>query len=122
MGDVFDVGREAFLSIRTDGACIGFNLAITSLVAAVAPIIGGSVLQWALARWTDDFAVYHVCFLLQPLLCLIGVPVLMRVNEPAAGSLTMVFGAMRNIRTLSGVLGLDFLTNYVFYRAPSKRP
>jgi hypothetical protein len=32
----------------------------------------------------------------------------------------MVFGAMRNIRTL-GVLGLDFLINYVFYRAPGKR-
>lgn len=110
------------LPVEAKNLAIGFNLAITSLVAAVAPIIGGSVLQWALARWTDDFAVYHVCFLLQPLLCLIGVPVLMRVNEPAAGSLTMVFGAMRNIRTLSGVLGLDFLTNYVFYRAPSKRP
>ena len=33
----------------------------------------------------------------------------------------MVFGAMRNIRTLGGVLGLDFVINYVFYRAPGKR-
>jgi hypothetical protein len=33
----------------------------------------------------------------------------------------MVFGAMRNIRTLSGVLGLEFLVNYVFYRAPKER-
>ena len=32
----------------------------------------------------------------------------------------MVFGAMRNVRTLSGVLGLDFFINYVFYR-PGKR-
>jgi MFS family permease len=109
------------LPVEAKSLAIGFNLAVTSLVAAVAPIIGGAVLQWALARWHDDFAVYHVCFILQPLLCLIAVPVLLRVNEPAAGSLTMVFGAMRNIRTLSGVLGLDFLTNYVFYRPPSKR-
>jgi hypothetical protein len=29
----------------------------------------------------------------------------------------MVFGAMRNFRTLSGVFGLSFLVNYVFYRA-----
>jgi hypothetical protein len=28
----------------------------------------------------------------------------------------MVFGAMRNFRTLSGVFGLSFLVNYVFYR------
>jgi hypothetical protein len=26
-------------------------------------------------------------------------------------------GAMRNIRTLSGIFGLSFLVNYVFYRA-----
>lgn len=110
------------LPVEAKNLAIGFNLAVTSLVAAVAPIIGGAVLQWALARWTDDLAVYHVCFLLQPILSIIGAGILLRVHEPAAGSLTMVFGAMRNIRTLGGVLGLDFLINYVFYRAPSKRP
>lgn len=110
------------LPVEAKNLAIGFNLAVTSLVAAVAPIIGGSVLEWALARWSDDFAVYHVCFILQPALCIVAVPLLLKVNEPAAGSLTMVFGAMRSIRTLSGVLGLDFLINYVFYRAPSKRP
>ena len=36
----------------------------------------------------------------------------------AGESLTMVFGAMRNIRTLSGVFGLGFLVNHVFHRAP----
>ncbi|MEI8090152.1 MAG: MFS transporter [Opitutaceae bacterium] len=109
------------LPVEAKNLAIGFNLAITSLVAAVAPIIGGGLLQWALARWSDDLAVYHVCFLLQPLLSLVAAGILLRVHEPAAGSLTMVFGAMRNIRTLGGVLGLDFLINYVFYRAPSKR-
>jgi len=39
------------------------------------------------------------------------------VREPRASPLTMVFGAMRNIRTLSGVFGLGFLVNHVFYRA-----
>jgi hypothetical protein len=42
------------------------------------------------------------------------------VHEPQASSLTMVFGAMRNIRTLSGLLGLSFLTNYIFYKAERK--
>ena len=110
------------LPVEAKNLAIGFNLAVTSLVAAIAPIIGGAVLQWALPRWQNDLAVYHVCFLLQPLLSLVAAGILLRVHEPAAGSLTMVVGAMRNIRTLGGVLGLDFLINYVFYRAPSKRP
>jgi hypothetical protein len=63
--------------------------------------------------------VYHVCFVLQPVLALAGCTLLLRVHEPQASSLTMVFGAMRNIRTLSGVLGLSFLVNYVFYRQPA---
>lgn len=110
------------LPVEAKNLAIGFNLAVTSLVAAIAPIVGGAVLQWALPRWQNDLAVYHVCFLLQPLLSLVAAGILLRVHEPAAGSLTMVFGAMRNIRTIGGVLGLDFLINYVFYRAPSKRP
>ena len=96
---------------------IGLNLAITSLVAAAAPVTGGLVLTWALARWSDPFAVHHVCFLVQPALALLGCVLLLRVREPRASPLTMVFGAMRNIRTLSGVFGLGFLVNHVFYRA-----
>lgn len=96
---------------------IGVNLAITSLVAALAPITGGAVLTWALGRWPSALAVHHVCFLLQPVLALAGSFLLLRVHEPRASSLTMVFGAMRNVRTLGGVLGLSFLVNYVFYRA-----
>jgi len=101
---------------------IGTNLAITSLVAAAAPIIGGNVLTWALGRWSDALAVYHTCFLLMPILSLSGCLLLLRVHEPQAQPLTMVFGAMRNIRTLSGVFGLGFLVNHVFYRAEKKRP
>lgn len=98
------------------GLAIGFNLAITSLAAAIAPIIGGAVLSRALARWPDALDVYHVCFILQPALAIAGCILLLKVHEERARPLTEVFGAMRNIRTLSGVLGLDFLVNYVFYR------
>lgn len=99
---------------------LGLNLALTSLGAAFAPILGGAVLQWALARWSDPFAVYHVCFLVQPVLAVTSALLLLRVRESYASDFTSVVGAMRNIRTLSGVLGLDFLVNYVFYR-PRKR-
>ena len=108
------------IPVQAKSLAIGANLAITSLVAAVAPIAGGWILTRALAHWSDSLAVYHVCFLLQPVLALSGCLLLLRVREPQASSLTMVFGAMRNIRTLSGVLGLSFLVNYVFYRAPKK--
>ena len=109
------------LPVRAKNLAIGLNLAVTSLVAAVAPVIGGGLLGWGLGRWGNALTVYHVSFLLQPILAIASAAILLRVHEPAAGSLTMVFGAMRNIRTLGGVLGLDFLINYVFYRPPPKR-
>ncbi|MBL9210588.1 MAG: MFS transporter [Opitutaceae bacterium] len=105
------------IPLEAKNLAIGVNLAVTSLVAAIAPITGGAVLTWALARWPDPFAVHYVCFTVQPVLALLGSMLLLRVREPRASSLTMVFGAMRNIRTLSGVFGLSFLVNYVFYRA-----
>ena len=108
------------IPMQAKSLAIGINLAATSLVAAIAPILGGWVLSRALAHAADPLAVYHWCFLVQPILALGGCFLLLRVHEPQASPLTMVFGAMRNIRTLSGVLGLDFLVNYVFYR-PNKR-
>ena len=108
------------IPLEAKSLAIGLNLAVTSLAAAIAPIVGGFVLSAALRHWHDPVAVYHACFLVQPILALAGCLLLLRVHEPQASSLTMVFGAMRNIRTLSGVLGLDFLVNYVFYRPPKR--
>lgn len=108
------------IPLEAKSLAIGLNLAATSLAAAVAPIIGGLVLNWALERWPDAISVYHACFLVQPVLALAGCLILLRVHEPQASPLTMVFGAMRNIRTLSGVLGLEFLVNYIFYRPPKR--
>jgi MFS family permease len=104
------------LPVEAKNLAIGFNLAVTSLFAAVAPIAGGCVLERALGRSGDALAVYHACFLVQPVLALGGAFLLFRVHEPAASPLSVVVGAMRNIRTLGGVLGLSFLTNYVFVK------
>jgi MFS family permease len=93
---------------------IGFNLAVGSLVAAVAPILGGWVLSNAPAGWGGPLRVYHICFMVQPIVALLGAFLLLRVREPAASPFSRVVGAMRNIRTLGGVLGLSFLVNYVF--------
>ena len=93
---------------------IGFNLAVSSFVAAVAPVLGGWVLSHAPAGWGSPLQVYHVCFMAQPIVALLGAFLLLRVREPAASSFSEVVGAMRNIRTLGGVLGLSFLVNFVF--------
>jgi MFS family permease len=108
------------IPLEARSLALGVNSAVTSLFAAAAPIAGGAILAWALPRWGDALAVYHVCFLLQPVLAIAGCALLLRLHEPQASSLSMVFGAMRNIRTLSGVLGLSFLTNYVFFRDPRR--
>lgn len=108
------------IPVQAKNLAIGVNLAITSLVAAIAPITGGWILSRTLGTGADTLFVYHVCFVLQPVLALLGCLLLLRVHEPQASTLTMVFGAMRNIRTLSGVFGLSFLTNYVFFKAEKK--
>lgn len=108
------------IPIEAKNLAIGFNLAVTSLFAAIAPILGGAILTWALARDPNSLTIYHLCFIAQPVLAIAGSVLLLQVHEPRAATLTMVFGAMRNVRTLSGVLGLDFFVNYVFYR-PTKR-
>jgi MFS family permease len=92
---------------------IGFNLAVSSLVAAVAPVLGGWALSHAPAGW-GGLAAYHAAFAVQPLVALAGAFLLLRVTEPLASPFSTVVGAMRNIRTLGGVLGLSFLVNYVF--------
>lgn len=98
---------------------IGVNLAITSVFAAIAPVIGGAILDWAQARWSGQgLAIYHVCFLVQPILALASAWLLLKVQEPAAAPLTHVVGAMRNVRTLAALSGVSFLSQYVFYRAP----
>lgn len=105
---------------KAKNLAIGCNLALTSLVAAIAPALGGAVLETLLARSGNPISVYHLCFLAQPVIALSGAFLLLRVHEPAAASLGHVVGAMRNIRTLSGIFGLGFLADYIFYR-PNRR-
>lgn len=100
---------------------IGVNIAVTSLVAAIAPVIGGAVLTWGIeARPDDPTTVYHLCFAAVPVLSLLAAVLLLRVQEPKASRFTSVVGAMRSVRTLSGIFGMSFFVNYVFYR-PRRR-
>ena len=109
------------IPVEAKSLAIGCNLAITSLVAAIAPVLGGTILGESLQRWPERaLDIYHACFVVQPVIAILGAILLVRVREPKAQPLTSVVGAMRNIRTLSGIFGLSFLVNYVFYR-PARR-
>lgn len=99
---------------------IGINTAFTSVVTAVAPILGGAFLTWALRRGWNPMTVYHYAFLLQILPALVSYLILLRVHEPKASPLSTVFGAMRNARALGAMLGLTFIANYVFVK-PARR-
>lgn len=104
---------------------ISANLAITSLVTAMGPIIGGTVLQHLLRDGQmPALEVYHRVFLVLPVLALLACLLLTRVHERAASPLSSVVGAMRNIRTLGGVFGLSILVDYVFIKPQpaSRRP
>jgi MFS family permease len=99
---------------------IGLNTAVTSIFTAIAPMLSGGAITWALHRGWNAMTVYHWAFVLQILLALLSALLLLRVQEPKASPLSTVFGAMRNIRTLSAMLGLTFFANYVFVKPVKK--
>ncbi|MET0263855.1 MAG: MFS transporter [Rariglobus sp.] len=99
---------------------ISANLAITSLITAMGPIVGGEILQTLLRGETTSIDVYHRVFFVLPVTALLACVLLTRVQERAASSLSSVVGAMRNIRTLGGVFGLSILVDYVFVK-PQRR-
>ena len=101
---------------------IGINTAVTSVFTAVAPVLSGAAITAALRRGWDPMTVYHYAFVLQTVPALLSCLLLLRVQEPKARTLSEVFGAMRNIRTLGGMLGLTFLSNYVFVKPVRRTP
>ncbi len=103
------------IPVRAKNLAIGINIAVTSLVAATAPVLGGHVLTWALERWPESsLSIYHLCFAFNPLLSCFSLILLLRMQEPKAANFDMVVGALRNLRTLSGLFGLGFLADFIF--------
>jgi hypothetical protein len=101
---------------------IGINTAVTSIVTAVAPVLSGAAITAAMDRGWDPMRVYHWAFVIQTAPALLSCAVLLRVQEPKASPLSAVFGAMRNVRTLGAMLGLTFITNYVFVKPARRDP
>ena len=96
-------------------------VSITSLAAALGPILGGYLIAAGQARGFTVMEVYHIGFVITPLLAMLSCVLLRRVREKNSASVTDVVGAMRNVRTVASLFGLTFLVNQVFYR-PGARP
>lgn len=94
---------------------VGLNTAAAALGMAVAPILAGKLLTWALGHpeWPAD-AVFHGFFLTLPLFATGAVLFLRRVQEPRAAPVEHVVGALRNFRVLAATLGLGFLAQTLF--------
>ena len=95
---------------------ISIYLAATSLVSAIAPILGGQLFNWADIAGFDPLHTYHLSFLLQPTLCLASILILLRIHEPKSARVRDVVGAMRSARQIGAIFGLTFLVNYTFLR------
>ena len=106
------------LPAEAQSTAIGCNLAITALVAAIAPIIGGELISWATAAGYAADLVYRYAFIVQPTLALLACLLLLRVHEPQASPLASVLHAMRHVRTLGTILGLTQVLNLVTVRPP----
>ena len=104
---------------RTMG--IALFISFSCLAAAVGPPTGGYLISWAKAAGYEPLAVYHIAFLFAPVFSLLSCLVLLRIREAKAASVTEVFGAMRNVRTVASLFGLSFLVSQVFYRTESRR-
>lgn len=97
-------------------AGVSIYLAITSLTAAVAPILGGQFFTWSASAGFDAMRTYHLSFLVQPTLCLLGCLILLKIHEPRSATVRDVVGAMRSVRQIGALLGLPFLANYTFLK------
>lgn len=93
---------------------VGINTAAAAFGMALAPILAGKLLAWALAHdWPVD-AVFHGFFLTLPLFATGAVLFLRRVQEPRSAPVEHVVGALRNFRVLAATLGLGFLAQTLF--------
>lgn len=95
--------------LKTAGG--SFNLAATSLAAAMAPVITGKVLQDIGTGGGELLPIYHAIFGIKSLAVYLGMILLLLVKEPNAGGLSELSGAMRTMRQIMQVGPLAFFAN-----------
>ena len=100
---------------------ISIHVAATALATAIAPIIGGSVLDTFRELGVDRITVIHGATFIHNTVVIASAIALHRVVEPATTSLMQVVGAMRSYRQIGALLGLSFLSQYTFFKRVPKQ-
>jgi MFS family permease len=95
---------------------ISINAAVTSLPAAVAPVIAGAALDACFDQGWDKLTVFQWASALHHTLVLATVLILLRVREPKSQKISCLVGIMLSYREIVSLLGLSFLTKYLFFR------
>ncbi len=100
---------------------ISIHLSITSLTAAIAPILGGLFLEKLWSLQIEKLDAYHLCVIIHYTSVLLTTSLLLALKEPKSTSLNQVIGAMRSFRQIGALMGIGFFVNYVFTRRKRTR-
>ena len=107
-------------------AAVSLHLAVTSVAAALAPMLAGVLLEEFVTKRGGGLSTYHLGFLIKSVAFLLGLTFLAGIREPGKSSLTSLPGAFRSIRQQLAVQGLEFLANLTPFRSDrgssKKRP
>jgi MFS family permease len=95
---------------------ISIQVAATALATAIAPVIGGSVLDLFRELGVERLDVIHGVAVFHHTAVIATAFALHRVTEPASTSLRQVVGAMLSYRQIGALLGVSFLGQYTFLR------
>lgn len=103
---------------ETKAHYISVFFAVTSLLTAFGPIVGGKILAWLpLEMGTflgGHLQKFHIVFVGSLILCLCSVNILQMLREPAERPWRELVGVMRGMREFNPLIGLSTLTSYVF--------
>ncbi|MDX2110728.1 MAG: MFS transporter [Verrucomicrobiota bacterium] len=91
---------------------ISINLAITSLAAAMSPVLAGFILDWVSRSGHDLDMAYRIGFFVKSSAVLLTLLLLRKVVEPEKdGDLRTLFGALRSVRQVYHASGLPAFSN-----------
>lgn len=92
-------------------AGISLNLAVSSVVAGLSPILSGLLLTYCRNHELDEVTLYRLGFFLSPTAIMVGIFLLRKIKEPEVAQVMSVGGAMRIMRQSMQIQGLAFLAN-----------
>jgi MFS family permease len=100
---------------------ISLQVAITSATAAIAPIIGGFLLEQASTSGVDKLKTFQAMGFVHHTLILLSGLILFKIAEQKSAPLNQVIGAMRSFRQIGALTGLTFFANYTFTRRKRRK-